>query len=146
MSLISLDAVHLEYSSSLLSHILSLIFSLSYSLSHILSWFLPSLPILIWYDEVASYVAAALEADQSWARVERFFISSIEGSKIVQVPYPATYLPTHPPTHLRTYLAAYLAAHPPTYPSTHLPGYQGSYKWSIRPQGNHGEHQRMGVR
>ena len=34
---------------------------------------------------VASYVAAALEADMSWQRIERFFISSIEGDSLVKV-------------------------------------------------------------
>ena len=34
---------------------------------------------------VASYVAAALEADMSWQRIERFFISSIEGDTLVKV-------------------------------------------------------------
>ena len=34
---------------------------------------------------VAAYVAAALEADVSWQRIERFFISSIEGDKLVKV-------------------------------------------------------------
>ncbi|GAX84243.1 hypothetical protein CEUSTIGMA_g11666.t1 [Chlamydomonas eustigma] len=33
---------------------------------------------------LASYVASALEADNSWQRIERLFISSIEGDKIVK--------------------------------------------------------------
>lgn len=34
---------------------------------------------------VASYVASALEADQAWARIERFFVSSIDGNSMVKV-------------------------------------------------------------